>query len=548
MGSTPDFYDRRRALTREGLYQLAAEEAIRPGEVAPKIRGVLDDLARRLALAADVATEIEALAERKRAAGELGAERRFSRRQLYARAIRYSCSGGEPRPSEWELLSHLRAAVHYEDSAHERVLELLIDQGWAPPVPPSATPPAAASSEEEKALRMLCLSLPDPGKAVAPMEVLPAEDAPAAIEGAAEAPRGAGDPGDAPEAAPPSRRDTPRPGRASRETADTIDLAAPPAEDLGEDLDPPSSDQVLRFESREIRIGPGGDIDIEGGGPPAKVYAAFLGVLAVAVVGSFFVGMERGKSLAPAPTTRPAPPPPPPPKVDVDGAVRKALADHEAGLRDAARKETMELWHQWEELAGLAVLADTPATRKALALLESVPEDPSRARRVLERAAGLLELALEAGREEVGDSLPEGQGAFGDDPSPPFHNLAGMHMLWVPPGKPSPEDPGLEKGFFLSAQPITHAIYAEQVGASAGPGADPKAPVAAGEDHPRRFCEALNRAEQDLLPSGFTYRPPTPGEVAHAAGAGVIPAPAGDAAGGFRVALARVPRRFPTGR
>lgn len=130
---TRDFFKRDQDLTAPGLYQLAAEEAARPGRRTEKSTRILKRLRDDLGLFDAQVREIEALAEEKRQAGTLGKNRKFSRRQLYARAIRYTHWNGDPSPENAQLLAVLREALGFDEKDHENLLERLIDKGWAPP-------------------------------------------------------------------------------------------------------------------------------------------------------------------------------------------------------------------------------------------------------------------------------------------------------------------------------------------------------------------------------------------------------------------------------
>lgn len=133
--SGDDRYRKGERLSPAGLYQLAAEEARRPGAPSKKQRVVLSRLAAGLELEAHVQREIEDLAETKQSEGRLGGKRKFSRRQLYARTLRYAFVEPELSRQDRHLLGVLRAAMGYTDADHEKVLDALIDQGWAPPHP-----------------------------------------------------------------------------------------------------------------------------------------------------------------------------------------------------------------------------------------------------------------------------------------------------------------------------------------------------------------------------------------------------------------------------
>ena len=158
-----DFYKRNEDLDEVGLYQLAAEEAARPGKRTPKSSKILKSLIESLGLFDAQVREIEDLVEQKRRAGLLGKVRKFSRRQLYARCIRYTHHSGDPSPANAELLEHLREAMEFGPEMHEQLLERLIDQGWAPPGPltrvrPGGPPITSPDASDEGAAADLAAS------------------------------------------------------------------------------------------------------------------------------------------------------------------------------------------------------------------------------------------------------------------------------------------------------------------------------------------------------------------------------------------------------
>ncbi len=148
-----DYYRKNQELGPEGLYQLAAEEARRPGAPGNKQRRILSRLAALLELPDEKARLIEDLAEQKRATGKLGPARKFARRQLYARTVRYAYGTPEPSPRSEDMLAKLRMALDYQDEDHERVMEQLIDQGWAPPRPLPARAERVAQAEARRRKR-----------------------------------------------------------------------------------------------------------------------------------------------------------------------------------------------------------------------------------------------------------------------------------------------------------------------------------------------------------------------------------------------------------
>jgi hypothetical protein len=147
---TRDFIKHNQDLDEAGLYQLAAEEAARPGKRTKKSTTILTALVESLELFDAQVREIEALAEEKRKAGLLGPNRKFSRRQLYARAIRYTHWNGDPSPANAELMRKLREALHFTLDDHEQLLEKLIDKGWAPPKKITRSPPGSTDPQVEK--------------------------------------------------------------------------------------------------------------------------------------------------------------------------------------------------------------------------------------------------------------------------------------------------------------------------------------------------------------------------------------------------------------
>lgn len=128
-----DHYQRHADLSAAGVLQLVAEECLRAGPLGEKQQRFVSDLAGKLGVVEPTAAAVLAAAEAKRLAGALGEPRRFQRRQLYARVIRYAYWAGDPPEETAGYLRTLRRATGFSDLDHDVTMERLIDLGWAPP-------------------------------------------------------------------------------------------------------------------------------------------------------------------------------------------------------------------------------------------------------------------------------------------------------------------------------------------------------------------------------------------------------------------------------
>lgn len=96
----------------------------------------MDSLQKALELFPAEARKIEDWVEAKRSQGGIGPKRAVSRHQLYARALRYAysyCRDTQEIQAARGLLRTLREAIGYSQTDHDKVIEALIDKGWAPP-------------------------------------------------------------------------------------------------------------------------------------------------------------------------------------------------------------------------------------------------------------------------------------------------------------------------------------------------------------------------------------------------------------------------------
>lgn len=313
-----DFYQRNKDLDEAGLYQLAAEEAARPGKRTPKSTQILKGLVDGLGLFDAQVREIEDLVEQKRRAGLLGKVRKFSRRQLYARCIRYTHHAGDPSPANAELLETLRDAMGFDAQDHEQLLERLIDQGWAPPGPLTRS-----------GMNLPKKSSPEGG----------APDSPPAAPRVAPPPAA---PGVAPDDEQSESQDL-----KVRPTASHVKVAA--AEGMFEDVTPsgalelrgePESVDNLAFDPFETTAGANRlarKAAAEGPAPGMSTRQQFwmgagIGALVVMIPLAFWMGTRQGPPppaptveewptvppTPPPPTPSPSPKPTPPPKPPAD--------------------------------------------------------------------------------------------------------------------------------------------------------------------------------------------------------------------------------------
>jgi hypothetical protein len=144
-----DLYRREEELTAQGVFQMALEECFRSGSPGEELEQFLQRLGLSLGLGEDSQGRIGLLVESKYREGFLGRPRRFHRRQLYARILRYAYWNGDPSPECAHILGLLRREIGFTDLDHDVTMEKLIDLGWAPPK--RATPLVPDSCE----LRMI---------------------------------------------------------------------------------------------------------------------------------------------------------------------------------------------------------------------------------------------------------------------------------------------------------------------------------------------------------------------------------------------------------
>ncbi|MBI4871288.1 MAG: hypothetical protein HY814_06940, partial [Candidatus Riflebacteria bacterium] len=117
MGADGDLYGNGKPLRGEGLFQIAAEEVFRDGEVAPAENAVLRDLAMSLGLEPERAREIASLAKRKFKAGKLGERRSFDAETLHRRAMAQAAADGQVDEKEARLLAKLRELLQLSEPA-----------------------------------------------------------------------------------------------------------------------------------------------------------------------------------------------------------------------------------------------------------------------------------------------------------------------------------------------------------------------------------------------------------------------------------------------
>lgn len=153
----PDFYSKGSELSKQGIFQILAEETWRDGEVSGTDSKILEGLRKYLRLDNQVAMEVLDLAEEKFRSHQIGKLRDFSKSQCYARALRYAFSDGEILSKrEEKYLRGLRAALGLREKDHLKILERLSKKGWQPGIASASTYAAeSVSARPEELLQEL---------------------------------------------------------------------------------------------------------------------------------------------------------------------------------------------------------------------------------------------------------------------------------------------------------------------------------------------------------------------------------------------------------
>jgi hypothetical protein len=126
-----DCYEKGKELSKEGIYQILAEETWRDGELGSADSELLEGLRKYLRLQNGTAMRLLDLAEEKYRSSSLGRLRDFSPNQCYSRALRYAYSDAEELSSrEEKYLRGLRAALGLTEQDHQTILEKLESKGW----------------------------------------------------------------------------------------------------------------------------------------------------------------------------------------------------------------------------------------------------------------------------------------------------------------------------------------------------------------------------------------------------------------------------------
>jgi len=140
-----EHYEEGQALTREGLFQMLAEEAFRDGVLEDWERKVLQKVARFLRLDGALAKQIARDAKKRFLAGELGEAARLDPRRLYTRVVAMILSDGEVDELERKMLDGLRRLFSIDDAVHAQLLAEAERLGARS----SGHPPAPAPPEDD---------------------------------------------------------------------------------------------------------------------------------------------------------------------------------------------------------------------------------------------------------------------------------------------------------------------------------------------------------------------------------------------------------------
>jgi len=127
-----------RALTKDLLFRLLAEEACKDGRLDERERALLERTARFLRLDGGAARDILHHAHRKWQAGKLGTERPLDRAVLYRKALMLAAADGRAERLETMLLQGLRRLLQIDDTEHRAALDELrraMTERRKPPAP-----------------------------------------------------------------------------------------------------------------------------------------------------------------------------------------------------------------------------------------------------------------------------------------------------------------------------------------------------------------------------------------------------------------------------
>jgi len=118
-----EYYAEGRALSREGAFQLVAEEVWRDGQVEDFEQNFLEALARFLNLDAAMSRKILHRVEDLYRRGRLGESRRLDPELLYYRILFIIWSDGRVDQLETRILAGLQRALRVTPEMHEQILQ-----------------------------------------------------------------------------------------------------------------------------------------------------------------------------------------------------------------------------------------------------------------------------------------------------------------------------------------------------------------------------------------------------------------------------------------
>jgi len=117
-----DLYDSGTPLTREGLFQLVTDEALRDGRVDALDKKILQTLLGFLRFDPCLAADIARFSHIKFQAGELGPQRRFQPIQLYKRVLKYAHFDAGAGKLELQMLVGIRKLFGIDEASHQEAL------------------------------------------------------------------------------------------------------------------------------------------------------------------------------------------------------------------------------------------------------------------------------------------------------------------------------------------------------------------------------------------------------------------------------------------
>ena len=110
-------------LNRVALFEIICDAAYRDGVIEGPEQKFIDEMASRLKLPQEKATEVVIASCQKYEAGELGTPGRIDGWKVYEEALRVACAEGNIYKDERKLLELLRKLFKIPASFHKEVLE-----------------------------------------------------------------------------------------------------------------------------------------------------------------------------------------------------------------------------------------------------------------------------------------------------------------------------------------------------------------------------------------------------------------------------------------